>query len=589
MSANTPSKNAAVAFDSEADLDHKPVPANKLQPAQRFAGTYAGEHVAGTEFVIGALFAGAGAAASDVIFGLLLGNLLAVLTWVCVTAPIAVDTRLTLYAYLEKIAGRQFINIYSVVNGVMFLGLAGAMITVSASAVRVFFNSAGLGTPIEAQIGYLPTDLRFVAIALAVGAVVVLLAVLGFKRLAQFAGAVVPWMICMFLVGAIALYPLLASEAGAELPSNSLETLWQVLSDHVYQPTPREGPFWAIPNEAKSFWSIAAFAWVANLAMHGSLGDMTLLRFAKKKSYGWFSALGMFIGHYACWVFAGVMGAGAAYALNTSISNLDPGAVATQALGLSGVIAVIIAGWTTSNPTLYRAGLAFQSLNPNWSRARVTVIVGGITMVLACSPFVFSELLGYVGWMGLILSPVGAIIVAEHWYFSKFGLTRYWSLYRKDLVNLAALASWAVALAVIFLLYFGAGIHQFFLLVPAWLTATLSYLLLASKMGAGGAYPEASVEENAINLRQREEQEYLQAGGEIDMAAAPGFVQRMLQVVGYVALGYILLSALELLSVKDETYRAELEQFQENLIWPTLIFFLTAALQVFWSKRRVST
>lgn len=589
MSANTLSKKSVVAFDSEADLDHRPVPAKKLQPAQRFAGTYAGEHVAGTEFVIGALFAGAGAAASDVIFGLLLGNLLAVLTWVCVTAPIAVDTRLTLYAYLEKIAGRQFINIYSVVNGVMFLGLAGAMITVSASAVRVFLNSAGLGTPIEAQIGYLPTDLRFVAIALAVGAVVVLLAVLGFKCLAQFASAVVPWMICMFLVGAIALYPILATATGAQLPSNSLERLWQVLSTQVYQPTPMEGSFWAIPNEAKSFWSIAAFAWVANLAMHGSLGDMTLLRFAKKKSYGWFSALGMFIGHYACWVFAGVMGAGAAYALNTSISNLDPGAVATQALGLSGVIAVIIAGWTTSNPTLYRAGLAFQSLNPNWSRSRVTVVVGGITMVLACSPYVFSELLGYVGWMGLILSPVGAIIVAEHWYFSKLGLTRYWSLYRQDPMNLAALASWVTALAVIFLLYFVAGIHQFFLLVPAWLTATLSYLFLASKMGAGSAYPKASVEENAINLRQREEQEYLQAGGEIDTAAAPGFVQRMLQVVGYIALGYILVSALDLLSATDETYPAELVKFQASLIWPTLIFFLTAALQVFWPKRRVST
>ena len=32
--------------------------------------------------------------------------------------------------------------------------------------------------------------------------------------------------------------------------------------------------------------------------------------------------------------------------------------VAYQALGLSGILAVIIAGWATSNPTLYRAGLA---------------------------------------------------------------------------------------------------------------------------------------------------------------------------------------------------------------------------------------
>ena len=38
--------------------------------------------------------------------------------------------------------------------------------------------------------------------------------------------------------------------------------------------------------------------------MHGSLGDMTLLRFAKSPRYGYFSALGMFIGHYMAWVKA---------------------------------------------------------------------------------------------------------------------------------------------------------------------------------------------------------------------------------------------------------------------------------------------
>ncbi|MEM5518028.1 hypothetical protein WNY37_13810 [Henriciella sp. AS95] len=561
-------------------LDHLPIPPNKLQPAGYFAGNYAGEHVAGTEFVIGALFAGAGAAASDVILGLLLGNLLAVLTWVFVTSPIAVDTRLTLYAYLEKIAGRHFIKLYSVVNGVMFLGLAGSMITVSASAVRVLFNSAFPGSPIEAQTGFLPTDIRFILIALAVGAVVVTLAVLGFKRLAQFAGAVVPWMICMFLVGALALYPMLAEAVGANLPALSLGEIWSVLSTQVYQPTPMEGAFWAIPNEAKSFWSIAAFAWVANLAMHGSLGDMTLLRFAKRKSYGWFSALGMFIGHFACWVFAGVMGAGAAYALTTDISSLDPGAVATQALGGAGVLAVIIAGWTTSNPTLYRAGLAFQSLNPKWSRVWVTLIVGVVTMVLACSPFVFSQLLGYVGWMGLTLSPVGAVIVAEHWLFKRIGLNRYWNSYRKSGLNFAAVIAWAAAFAVIFGLYFGAGVHQFFLLIPAWITATVVYILCAKAFGVARNYPEASMEEAAIAKRQKDEADYLASGAEIDESGGYTKAWWGLQIVSYLALAWIIVSAIRLVLADGETYDGLLDAFRSHLIWPTLVFFLCAAAAI---------
>ncbi|MEO0550787.1 MAG: nucleoside transporter [Pseudomonadota bacterium] len=584
MSSDEVAVRTLLASDDEARLDHAPIPPDKLQPAKYFAGNYAGEHVAGTEFVIGALFAAAGASAGDVILGLLIGNFLAVLTWVFITAPIAVETRLTLYAYLEKIAGRQFVRLYSVVNGIMFLGLAGSMITVSASAVRVFYNQAGLGHPIAPQIGILPTDWRFVLIALAVGAVVVVLAVLGFKRLAQFAGAVVPWMICVFLVGALALYPLLADASGAVLPALSMETLWQVLSTQVYQPTPMEGAFWQIPNEAKSFWSIAAFAWVANLAMHGSLGDMTLLRFARKKSYGWFSALGMFIGHFACWIFAGVMGAGAAYALQTSIGNLDPGAVATQALGLSGVIAVIIAGWTTSNPTLYRAGLAFQSLNPNWSRVKVTAIVGGLTMILACSPFVFSELLGYVGWMGLILSPVGAIIVAEHWYFPKLGLTRYWSEYRGLHLNRAALLAWVIAMAVVFVLYFGIGIHQFFLLIPAWVVATLIYIGFATRFGARDASPSAREYEVADLTRRTAEAAYLASHDKLDKESTRGNLQLLARWIGFAALIYIIYSAMQLLLADADRYEITLEAFRQQLIWPSLVFFLTAAIQV-WTAR----
>jgi len=94
-----------------------------------------------------------------------LGNLLAVLTWGLITAPIATDTRLTLYAYLEKIAGPGTIKLYSVINGILFAILAGAMITVSASAVRVLFG-------IPPQVDWYPTDISFVLVAVSLGAVV---------------------------------------------------------------------------------------------------------------------------------------------------------------------------------------------------------------------------------------------------------------------------------------------------------------------------------------------------------------------------------------------------------------------------------
>ena len=106
---------------------------------------------------------------------------------------------------------------------------------------------------------------------------------------------------------------------------------------------------------------------------------MALLRYARKASYGLYSAFGMFLGHYLAWICAGIMGASTALVLGKAIGELDAGGVASQALGVSGIITVVIAGWTTSNPTLYRAGLAFQAVTPGWPRWLVTLAGGAVT------------------------------------------------------------------------------------------------------------------------------------------------------------------------------------------------------------------
>ena len=107
-----------------------------------FVGQYAGEHTAGTELMIGPLFIASGVSAFDVVGGLFVGNLLAVLSWMFLTAPIAVRARLTLYFQLEKICGRKLVTAYNLANGVMFCFLAGAMVTVNATAAGVWFDIA---------------------------------------------------------------------------------------------------------------------------------------------------------------------------------------------------------------------------------------------------------------------------------------------------------------------------------------------------------------------------------------------------------------------------------------------------------------
>src|SRR5206468_3215442 len=115
--------------------------------------------------------------------------------------------------------------------------------------------------------------------------------------------------------------------------------------------------------------------------------------YAKNSWYGLYSACGMYLGHYLAWICVGVMGAAVASLLQMPLAKIDAGEVAYQSLGVSGAIAVVLAGWTTSNPTLYRAGLALQAITPGWPRWLVTLLAGIVTVIIACSPFVFTALL----------------------------------------------------------------------------------------------------------------------------------------------------------------------------------------------------
>ena len=395
----------------------------------------------------------------------------------------------------------------------------------------------------------------------------------GFKKVAHFAEICAPWMILMFIAGALAVLPVLVNITNGVDSIGSLADFVKVADEYI----------WVDQDSDVGFWHVAAFAWVANLAMHGSLGDLTLLRFARKSSYGYFSALGMFIGHYLAWICAGIMGAGVALIMKSSIGALDPGEVAFQSLGLAGVIAVIIAGWTTSNPTIYRAGLAFQSLNHNWSRTQVTVIAGVATTIIACFPFVFTKLLGFVGIMGLMLAPVGAVIVTEHWIFPRIGFTRYWSHYRKNTTNIPAIATWLVSLGLAFYMETSGTLHLFFLLIPIWIFATVLYIALASAMGARDSYAEATDAENAEKQRQSEEKAFL-AKDNAKSAESPARNTSAKFMVARVT-AYLSLIVCAVMSVRVYL-GSDLDWFRTWLIVPTLIYFVSATYWIVQKEKQ---
>lgn len=538
-----------------------PVAKNKLHGWKHFAGLYAGEHVAATEFVIGATFVALGASTIDILLGLLIGNLLAMCSWWLLTAPIAVETRLSLYNYLNKIAGDSMTKLYNWANVVIFSVISAAMITVSSTAVRFLFD-------IPAQLNWYPSSLWFVMIVLAVGSIVVVVAMYGFSTVADFSKICAPWLFVIFIAGSFSLFPALSNHVIGSTTLNSWQDFMTIGDSSIWTGLNDKG------EPGIGLLEVIGFAWAANSITHFGLIDMAIFRFAKRKSYGLLSGVGMFFGHYLAWISAGIMGAGTAVILKTTISQLDPGDVAYQALGFSGFVIIIIAGWTTANANLYRAGLAAQSIFVKQSRERTTAIVGLVTMVIACFPFVFTQMLPLLTYAGLLVVPVGGIVFAEHVLFPKIGLTRYWAKYQNLTKSTPAIASWALALV------FGFGLNTldiisfYYLFIPTWIFTIIIYTLLANKYGAGLDYSE-HIKADEIEQKQIAQYQDTMAKGDNPHVEDNSKLTKLLNGFAFFSLVMISILAARVMfySPTMEIYAVNKSLFETICLVCTVIYF----------------
>jgi nucleobase:cation symporter-1, NCS1 family len=437
------------------EYERERVPDRALKGPGAFWGMYAGEHTAGTEFMLGPLFIAWGASAVDVILGLLLGNILAVLTWRYLTAPIATDLRMTLYHKLEKICGRNLVAGYNVANGVLFCFLAGAMVTVSATAVGVPFPGVKMPTFSDTM----PTGVAWCVVVVILGSLQTIVAVKGYAFVARVGQIAAPWMFLIFLACGVVTLPKLASLNPSEI--------WTGVALGG-------GP-------SIGFVGIMLFAWLCNAAMHLGMSDISIFRYARKASYGWAASAGMFLGHYIAWICASLLFAYEIQQRGADASNA-PGPMVFAAVGWAGLVCVVIAGWTTANPTIYRAGLAFQGVLPKISRSTGTIIAGVLATIAGLFPAFAMKLLDFVGIYGTVLSPVGAIIVVDHYFAKRLGIERDWAEAAKSSFNVAALLAWVLPVAVFFYLYKTYGIFPSYMTVPVWIACGVLYVVFSKTL-----------------------------------------------------------------------------------------------------------
>jgi len=434
------------------EFEREPVPEKARKGASAFWGMYAGEHTAGTEFMIGPLFVAWGVSAFDLLVGLLVGNLLAVLSWRFLTAPIATQVRLTLYYHLEQICGRNLVVLYNLANGILFCFLAGAMVTVSATAVGVPFEGFRMPTFQDTM----PTGVPWCVAVVIIGSVMTFVAVKGYGFVARVGHLAAPWMFLVFVACGLMTLP--------KLESRELSQIWTGVP---------------VAGHAKiGFWGVVFFSWFCNAAMHVGMSDLSIFRFARKRSYGWAAAAGMYLGHYIAWISASLLFALELQRHGANASSA-PGPMVFAAVGWAGLICVVIAGWTTANPTIYRAGLAFQSLYPKMRRSTGTLIAGAVCTVAGLFPAIAMKLLDFVGIYGTILAPVGAIILVDTYLSRRLGLTPAWAAATGKHFNVAALLAWVIPVGIGAYFYLRQGVFASFLTLPVYLLTAVLFVGLS--------------------------------------------------------------------------------------------------------------
>ena len=572
------SSQTSTPTDIDADLaamdpEQLPVAKHRLLGNKHFAGLYSAEHVSATEFVFGATFVALGAGVWDILGGLVIGNLLAVLSFWLLTTPIARQARLSLYTYLQKIAGDSMSRIYNGANAVIFVVISAAMITVSATAIRKAIN-------LPPQVEAYPTNLWFVLICVAFSVVAVVVAVVGFNALSEVAGVFGPWLIVMFAAGGMVLMPALAESVTGYTTVGSFSEFVRIAGSSVFTGINAEG------EPGIGMIEVIGFAWAANTFAHFGLIDMALLRYAKKSSAGLTTITGMFFGHYLAWISAGIMGAATAAITLSTITVLEPGDVAWNALGTVGFIAVVVAGWSTANPNIYRAGLAAQAVFPKVSRVKVTVLVGAAVAITSCFPFVYKNMLPLLTYAGLILVPVGGIIFAEHYVLPRLGHTRFWAKFKGVRHNVPALVTWPVALVVAAGLQLLDLFPYYYLFVPTFILAAILYTVLAIRSGAAEEYPEEEEKERRFNERVANYHARLAEVESTEAYKDPTPVTTILTVCSIICLGIVLVFAGRAMLFSPDlfTYYVNREQFFTVALVVTLIYFVTSYGSVQWNK-----
>ena len=105
------------------------------------------------------------------------------------------------------------------------------------------------------------------------------------------------------------------------------------------------------------------------------------------------------------------------------------------------------------------------------------LVVGLITTIASIFPALVMKLLDFVALYGLILMPMGAVIMMDEYIIPKIKLKQKYAETFNASFNMAVAIAWGVTLLFSIWLNMSFGVEIFFLGLPGWFVAAGLYLL----------------------------------------------------------------------------------------------------------------
>jgi len=117
---------------------------------------------------------------------------------------------------------------------------------------------------------------------------------------------------------------------------------------------------------------------------------------------------------------------------------------------------------------------------PALSRAKATLIAGAVCTIAGLFPAFAMRLLDFVGIYGMVLAPVGAIIVVDVFLADRLGISRDPAKGGRTSFNIAALVAWVVPAAIGF---WAVGFFEMplptYATLPVWLGSGVFYIVIS--------------------------------------------------------------------------------------------------------------